>query len=346
MNLKFSGEILVLSENESAELVFSSAGGQCIYPVFKSNENIYRLSNVKKAAQSNGNFIFLRQNLNSYISERGVPSLVIIDFENDFSSITDDSHVIMKTVFLTFIILSMTRQYENILLNLIIFYKPDKENIISGLNDKKENILSALKVSNEKIASRIKALQSNKTEFNSLFNIFFENSSSDIHQIKKDLLLFSKMTEGKVRLLVNSLKNRSGEVSNKSGLPAEVYMRIGNKYFMNGEQSDYISYFGKISEDGIYISGLWNSSTNKDVVVKIKKTAILLVKSDNFTGSINFHLNDDCRLDGLIASSITQFTVNEFKNIDCRFFVSDSNYAVLSNSNAFSLIRKIVFRKS
>lgn len=343
MKVTYSKNILFLSDNAAFEAQIQDFVKSKSLSVF-DDELLHSTKKIKEKLSQNKNLAFLREKIVEEIKNNGAFYFIIIDFATDFEPHTSDRHYLLKMTLLTYILLSLYRDYENIIANLIILYDSSSQQVVDSLLKDPQYILSILKTGNSKIDKRIEYLAKNKKAFKSLFFINYISVDSNDVTINNAFSSSYQLISSRIKLKNKYIMTDLSKVSNVEGEAASVLFKSDEKnVYINGlcyEDASDIN----LKENCFYIKGLWSSATNKSVAENLKKSIAVQKKIRTPSSGIVVFLDNDCIIDGAIAPSIAQIIVSDLSKIKFKVMVSKANYNILNNSTGFSMIKKYVFQ--
>lgn len=344
MNLKYNNKFLYISDSENLkESITKVLEKKNIVPQTES-ELLSSIQLITNELHKSGKISFLRQGLTDYIKTHGVPAFLVLDLHTETNDTIKDKYIILKTTLLTIIVLNLSRNYENMLFNILIVYDVNTEQTALKIKSSPNSLLSILHTGNDTINKKISNLKNDIKLFNKLFTIDIIKKTDSEKDLLLKIPLFLQTTESKKKIALKLFKQQVGSVSKEKGEPANVYFRNNDYRLLNGEASEASDFFNKLPNGEITIRGLWNSGTNLEVSTKIRKTVKKLRKDREISNSIILNLPDCCKIDGSTAATLTQLTVNDFSSFKVKIHVSAANELILSNSKAYTLVKKHLFR--
>ena len=350
MKFEESRKVLLITDNKRIETPIKQALNKHGLNIATSYLNLYSLSVIRKAIASTGKTAFMRTALMRFIKENGFPYAVIIDSTittGQDTSIASDELKILKTLLISYIILSRGSEFEKLQGNYIILTRGNSFDDRYKLSTTPHKILDLLKTANEGVNRIIDTLKNDQKSFNSLFFIKLLDSESSSDEITMFMDNYINGIEVKKKLSGTDKITAFEDNDN----PARVVFKINDEtVFNDGEIIPVESNRDTpINDNEFYIIGPWSNKTHREVSDKLAVAIIKgLADRKRFKKEepITINLDDRCTVDGTTAASLAQVLIkklNDYKKITV--CVSARNDEILKKAQGFSMIKNIVRRK-
>lgn len=298
---------------------------------------------LKAAVKQAGSLNPLRDALAQEIRANG-PPLVMPYHLKLFDASGEDKSAAFVTVFLTYLILSFSRDLEDIHANILFPFRSYEEELFRMLKSDYRYLLNGVPQQEGRAGERITSFRNDKAVFDRLFTIDFLNAEMEQTPFAAKMGLFLKGVE----------KRRAFEVKKKNESPAALQQAASvvdepHVYFYSerisaadGEECPRESIPGSVAPGQITVTGTWGTRNLLDVNDLLIQTVGLLLERKllNYTQELRIHLPDECVIDGAVASSAANLMMKLFGRFKASYLVvSRANHDILKRSPGHALIR-------
>jgi hypothetical protein len=313
------------------------------------------VSVIKRAMAETGNTVFIRKAFNRLIADWGPPVLILLDYRLDLSSpkVPDtDRRKLLRTFFISYIILSQKSEYTDLSANFIIL--ADTEDLSEAKNFERDplRILDILGTTNEDINNMMMSFRKKPGEFKKLFNlkaVRADRIDPDLAKTLEDLM--SHMAGRKNQLHkqneVDKPPAQLKEQATASSGVMVVFPVDENQAFVNNMQASIRNNkpFKNLSLKQFHIIGNCESKNQNEVANLIRKAV------QNGLGNIAFTLDDEivinmrnnCAIDSTTISLLVGLFTRDLADFKKKSVnVSFKNASILEQSTGYFMIKKFV----
>lgn len=312
--------------------------------------NLHSLSLMRKAINSTRSTNFIRSELLRFMKQNGYPFLTIIDLKIDTGlgkDIDPDQMKILRTILISYIILSKGNGFENLKANIILLGTNSQQHEITRIENSPKLILELLATKDESINAFINELKTDSAKFSKLF--FIKGLNSEIHSDEIKLKLTNYIQAIKARENLTKQPDPVSEApkhdAEEHEIPSLIYRIDDINLYSDGEIiKDEKSEFSSLNKNEFYILGHWTNKTQLELtkkIIRVVKNGITKDKKFASDDKISIILNDSCFVDAATTASIAQLLVrdlSDYKNIV--FKVSQKNMEILQGSAGAQMIKK------
>ncbi len=174
MPVNSSRKIILISDNSRIAMPIKAAISPFALEIDEEFLNLHSLSLMRKAIHSTKSTNFIRSELLRFIKQNGFPFLAIIDYKIDtgLEAEADPDHMkILRTLLISYIILSKGNGFENLKANIILLGTNSQKQEITKIEANPQIILGLLATKDEFINNLITDLKSDIKKFSRLFSI-------------------------------------------------------------------------------------------------------------------------------------------------------------------------------
>lgn len=347
---KIKDNIFIITEDESlAESFKATVLMNNLTPV-DDNAPLGSLNTIIEDSVKTGNLSFIKNQIIGYIKNKNFPFLYILDLriKTGISNDTDTLRI-LKTLLLTYVVLTRSEYSKDIILNLALLVSPEDFNRIQSMINNPALILNILKAGDEKINRVIDELKSNPEKFNNHFTLTFIDKSRDNFKIQADLNLFVSKIKLKEKIrdkIKNQHKKTDRGIDNTKTDSAQVIYSSGSAIFINGEISDSYdsSLAGNIEPGELYIQGAFTGYNRLETVNNLIKIIKKGLSNDiKFSKDDNIYINLDsrCRVDTTIPVTLAQLLVKDlpdYKKIKIK--IDKKNNAIMKEAQGYNMLSR------
>lgn len=340
-----SKKVIFISKARDIEENLKQVLGEHGLSIATAYPSLYSLEEIQTVLIKTGTTTFIRNELMRFIKETGFPYAIIIDSQID---INDDPLKILKTLLISYIILTRGHEFDDLKGNFILRTQEDSFTNTYKWDTSPHCILDILHTSNEAVNSFITELKKDKKKFNSRFFIKFLNSTASIQDMALQIDTIIKAIEARNKFTAGS---KTGPLARES-IAAKILYRIDSDLLYNDgtiqpvENQDIEAY----KEGEFYIIGHWSNKTLLEVSGKLQKAITRgLADRKRFKKDevIIINMDDRCAIDSTTATSLAQLIIKGltgFTNVSVE--LSSKNYENLKLAQGFSMIKNVVHEKS
>ncbi len=352
MPVNSSRKIILISDNTRIAMPIKAAITPFTLEIDEEFLNLHSLSLMRKAIHSTKSTNFIRSELLRFIKQNGFPFLTIIDYKIDtgLDSDVDPDHMkILRTLLISYIILSKGNGFENLKANIILLGTNSQKHEITKIEANPQIILGLLATKDEFINNLISELKSDINKFKKLF--FIKSLNSEIRNDEISLILTGYIQAINAR--ENLIKPPAPESDTPKhdaedhDTPMLIYKIDGNNVYSDGEIiSSEKPEFNNLKMNEFYVIGHWTNKTQLELTKKILKAVnngVVKDKKFETDEKITINLSENCFVDAATTASIAQLLVRDlsaYKNI--LFKVSPKNMDTLMNSAGSQMIKKFI----
>lgn len=303
---------------------------------------------ISRASESDS-LSFIKNDIIDYIKNRVFPFLFIIDLRINTDG--GDTLKALKTLLVTYIVLSKSAYSADILLNLVILAEPEDYRKLGSIIKNPSLVFNILKTGDAKINSVIDEFKSSNEKFNNFFTITVIEKSQDLFRTEAGINLFINKIKLKQKLRdklsTKSRKEESG-IDNNKREAAEILYSNGNDIYINGEKKDFSDKekYSYITPGELYIHGPFTGYNRLETVTRLK----MLIKK-GLNDEIRFSKDDEifinlssgCRIDASIPVTLAQLIVKDlpdFKKIKIK--INRENRSIMEGSQGYSMLNKYI----
>lgn len=272
-----SGRIIIITEKSDILPVFKNFAAETGISIPEDGNDIITTDYLREKANSLGTLSWMKKEILDYIKCNGYPLMIISDLRINSGMENDsDGLKVLKTLLLSYIIITHSESFRDVKCNLFILAGPDDYRRLR--NDIKEPklLLNHIRTNDSKVNEVIERLKSDPSAFQKNFNIFLCSTGNGESQLKSELNTFLNMIKAREKLSVKLRKyEKPASPENSSAIPADIVYRLDTGYYVNGEISGQYAYHGELNTGEIYIIGNFTSFTRVDVIERL----LALVKS-------------------------------------------------------------------
>ncbi len=343
-----SGGMVVITEKKNHLKAFKEFAAESGITVPEPGDNISSTSYLREKTFQTGSLSWIRKELLDYIKTRGFPLLMISDLRLNSGMDNDSDHLkVLRTILLSYILISQIESFSDITCNLFLLADSSDYSAFSSEVQEPQLLLSNIKTNDERINELIRQLKTDTQRFNRSFNIYICNCDSNILRIKSELSTFLHMIKAKDKLRVKLKKPETPAQmtpENSSAEPADIVFRLGDLYYVNGEQHNRYQSGRELNEGEIYLIGNFTSFTRVEVIERL----IRLIKNGPAQGysfrknpDIVIHIPDDSVIDITAPITFAQLMSKEladFRNLKIKTSVGKSK--IMQQSKGYNMIQK------
>jgi hypothetical protein len=351
MSVSASNRILVITDNHR-NIVPIRAALKTHELVIEENLNLHSAEMIRKILRNTKNTTFLRTELFKFIQAHGYPFFIAIDYRLDCGlppELDPDQMKLLRTLLISFIILSRGKGFENLRGNFLILGKEDQMGEIQAIEQNPTTILEKINTRDEKVNSFITQMKEDRARFNRTFLIRSIAVETASDEVTRNVDNFIQAIKAREKLLTPPEEDTSQTQHDRGDYEAAsvIYPIDEDKVYVNGEIIlDMEGTYSSLDRGQFYIQGYWTNKTQLRVADKI----IHAVKG-NLNGKVTFSpdeeipfvLGEDCIIDATTAASLAQITAKDlYEYPEIKIYTTDENRQKLENSTGFGMIQKIV----
>jgi len=308
------------------------------------------LKKIREDSAASGSLSFIKKDILDYIKNRNFPFLYVLDLRINTGIDNDtDTLRILKTLLLTYIILTRSEYSKDIILNLALIAAPEDFPRIHSMINNSELILNILKTGDTNINSVIDELKNNAEKFNNHFTVSFIEKSQDHFKVQAELNLFITKIKFKEKLrekIRNQQRKLERGIDNKKTVPAQVLYSDGSTLFINGENAgeEENGLYQNLKPGEFYIHGPFTGYNRLEIVNRIIKLIKKGLNHDiKFAKDENIFINLDsrCRVDTTIPVTLAQLLVKDltdYKKI--RIKIGKKNNEIMKGGQGYSMLSR------
>ena len=304
---------------------------------------------IRKKSSESGDLSFIKNDIIAYIKQKIFPFLFILDLRINTGH--SDTLKVLKTILVTYIILSKSEYSKDILLNIAILAGSDDFQKLGSVIKNPSLVLNILKTGDEKINMVIDDFKINNEHFNNFFTITVIEKSNDLFKTEANINLFINKIKLKQKLRDKlSTKSRKPEsgIDNKKTEPALILYSNGSDIYINGENSgtpDPVKH-NSIIPGELYIHGPFTGYNRLETVTQLKK-----IIKNGLNGELKFakdddiyiNLSSDCRIDATIPVTLAQLLIKDlpdYKKIKIK--INKENRTIMEGSQGYSMLKRYI----
>lgn len=341
-----SSSIIVINENNTLLSLFKNFAGENGISVLEPGDNISSTAYIRENTGRIGNLSWIKREILEYIKSNGNPAIIICDLRINSGMEHDrDGLRVLRTLLLSYILITHSENHRDITCNLFILAGPDDYS--SFRNNIKEPgfLLEHIRTNDSRVNEIIERLRSETAAFQKKFNIHLCNTGSGSVQIKSELNTFLNMIRAKEKLGSKLKKpEKPASPENASAATADIVYRFDTGYYVNGEISEQYTYHGELNTGEIYIIGNFTSFTRVDVIERL----LLLVKSgptqENRLSKkpvLVLNIPGKSVIDVTIPVTLAQLLSKEFSGFrNVRIKTTMGQARIMQQSKGFSMIQR------
>lgn len=343
-----SGGMIIITEKRNHLQAFKDFAAENGIMIPEPGDNISSTSYLREKTAETGSLSWIRKELLDYIKTRGFPLMIISDIRLNSGLDHDSDHLkVLRTILLSYILISQIEAYSDITCNLFLLADSSDYSSFSSEVQEPQLLLSNIKTNDERVNELIWQMKTDTQRFNRSFNIYICNCDSSILRIKSELNTFLNMIKAKDKLRGKLKKTETPAQmtpENSSAEPADIVFRLGDSYYVNGEQLAMYKPGRELNEGEIYLLGNFTSYTRVVVIERLLK----LIKSGPSQGysfrknpDIVIHIPDDSVIDITAPITLAQLMSKEladFRNLRIKTSVGKSK--IMQQSKGYSMIQK------
>lgn len=347
---KIKDNIFILTEDQSlAESFKATVLMNNLTPV-DDESPLGSLKKIITDYEAAGNTSFIKKDIIDYIKNRNFPFLYIMDLRIK-TGISEDSDTlrILKTLLLTYTVLTRSEYSKDIILNLALITSPEDFHKIHSMINNPILILNILKTGDVKINRVIEEIKNSPELFNNHFTISFIENNGDNFKVQADLNLFITKIKFKDKLknkIKNQQKKKESGIDNTKTESARVIYSDGSTLYINGEVSDNKdrSDYKNIEPGELYIDGAFTGYNRLETVNRIIKIIKKGLNHDiKFSKDENIFINLDsrCRVDTTIPVTLAQLLVKDlpdYKKIKIK--IDKKNNAIMKDGQGYNMLSR------
>ncbi|HOP63591.1 MAG TPA: hypothetical protein PK358_03770 [Spirochaetota bacterium] len=343
-----SNSILIISEKDNLLPALQEFAAENGIDIKGTETEISLINFLKEKIRETGSLSWIKKDLLDFINSKGHPLMLITDLR--FHSGTEhdpDGLKILRTVILSYILITRSESFRDIACNLFILAGHDDYLKFSDEVKEPRLLLNQIKTNDSRINELIRHLKTEQDSFNRNFSIKICDSDSDIRQIKHNLNTFLNMIKTKEKLRIKLKKNEPAETASpeiSSAEPADIVFRTGNSYYVNGEENNSYDYQKELRPEEIYVIGNFTSFTRVDVIERLLK----LIKSGPSRDysfrkrpDIIINIPESSVIDITIPVTLAQLLSKEladFRNLKIKTTMKKSK--LMQQSRGYNMIQK------
>lgn len=346
-----SNKALVITENKRLLMSLRTMMAKKNIEVETRYLNLTSLAIIRKVVGNVKNTAPIRTEMFRFIKESGMPHLIAIDYEIDLKlgdDLDPDRKKLLRTLLISYIILSRGRGFETLRGHFIIFAEPHQYEKLREYEDMPARILDLLNTQSDVVNSFISDLRANPVMFNRLFYFKAVDVASPPGEQQEKIELFLNTVEERIKQQV-LLKNKpQSVVVNEGGAPASVVFRVSGSTCIVDcaeKQDDGGDAFAGAVEGEFTIVGSWNGGNHTAVSGMLLKMVNKLVDDGLFdpANGVVISLGDACRPDGATAASLAQVVVKDLKRYGAvKVRAVEKHRKTLENSKGYGLLKEFI----
>jgi hypothetical protein len=342
MTHHYSKKIFLISENGRIATPIRHALNRSGLDLESDYTGLHSLSVIRMGLARTGKTAFIRTELMRFINA------FIIDGEIDLGTMArqeSDKTKLLKTLVISYIILSRGKEFENLQCNLLVISKGDSFEQRHVNDGDAHSLLKNMRTGSDIINSFIDEMAADRRLFNSRFFVNFLDSGKSTDEI-------TMMTDTFLRSIDRRIKGQTGNdapvLLTEDSDAAKVIFRIdADTLYDDGAivPPGETEYSG-LNDNEFYIIGTWSHKTQREDSEKIARALLKgLGDRKRFTQdeAIVVNLDERCRIDGTTALSLAQLFIKNlsiFKKVTIR--LSAANGDLFRKSQGYSMIKTIV----
>jgi hypothetical protein len=350
MPVTSSQKIMLISDNSRISMPIKTSITPFGLEIDEEFLNLHSLSLMRKAINSTKSTNFIRSELLRFIKQNGYPFLTIIDYKIDTglgADIDPDKMKILRTILISYIILSKGNGFENLKANIILLGTNSQQQEILKIETNPHLILGLLATKDESINAFITELKKDMAKFSKLFYIKGLNTEIRSDEIVLKLTAYIQTIKARENLTKPSTPESDAPKHDAEDhdTPRLIFRIDDNNVFSDGEIiSDEKSEFNNLNKNEFYVLGHWTNKTQLDLtkkIIKVVNSGVTRERKFDAEEKIIINLNGNCSVDAATTASIAQLLVRDlsgYKNII--FKVSQKNMEILQNSAGAQMIKK------
>ena len=321
-------------------------------------ESLHSIKVIKKAIAETRNTVFIRKAFNRLINDWGPPALILLDYRVDLGSDSlpdPDKRKLVRTFFISYIILSRKAEFDNLSANFIFLADTEDLPEVRKLENDPVKILDILETTNEDINNMMLSIRRDSDQFKRIFNLKVlpvERVHQELDKTVADLL---RQSAGLRQVRTSNqnndvksptqLKSESPDSAQPAAMvifPVDDKKAYVNNKPVNIEKNKSLM---NLSSKQFYIIGRCESK-NQSEVAKIIRHAIRN-GFENITFStgdeIVINMSNNCTIDSTTISLLVDLLTHDlagFKNKTIN--VSFKNACILEKSTGYFMIKKYI----
>lgn len=314
-----------------------------------NNSPLGSYSYIEEMLKKSGNLSFIRNDIISFIKNKKFPFMFIMDLR--IKTGDQDSLTVLKTLLITYIILSKSDYSKDILLNLAILAGSEDYKKLYSIIQNHSLLLNILNTGDPKINKVIEEFKVKKELFNNHLTISIIEESGDYFKLEANLNLFIHKIKLKEKLRdKRRMKTRksSTRIENQKTDSAQIIYSNGAELFINGERSEIIDpeKHSNINPGEFYIQGLFTGYNRLETVNRllklIRKGVNDKVKFDR-DDDILINISSECHIDATIPITLAQLIIKDLQDYKkIKIKVNNENSKIMQGSQGYSLLKKYI----
>jgi biopolymer transport protein ExbD len=315
---------------------------------------------IKRSIADTSNTVFIRKAFMRLINDKGPPALILLDYRIDLGSdsISDPGHrKLLRTFFISYIILLQKVEFNDISANFILFTDSDDDKEARALENDPLKILDILTTTNEDINNLIKNIRLNPGQFNRMFQVRIvtvDRVQDDLEKTVASLLSppATESTGSAHRASAEEIKQKEPQIAAK---PAEnapptamiAYLTSDKKAYINNRQVDIEKnkFLKSLIPRQFYILGRCDNKNQYDVAGIIRQAIKNGFDKISFSqeDEIVINITDNCTIDSTVISLLTGLFTQDLAKFKRKTVnVNYKNAAILEKSTGYIIIKKYI----
>ena len=346
--MRYSNKAIILLEDKFLQnRVETILSDQNIVP--SEIAELSNLESVRLKLRQNGTLAFIQEEIISLSKTDAPPFIIIMSYHNTIHNTKhEDRTELFRLVISAFMLLSLSRDFENLNISFMIPYRHYDHDLIRKLKADHSLFFSGMKYHDEPMKSVIEAFRSDKKRFDSLFTLNFIETDGNTEHINTKMKLYFKSIEKRISFEVKKEIESAPVIKKNNNLKADVvFKKKDGKIILNGEMKNDSGIYDDLNDSQITIIGEWGSSNLLDINDKIIMTVGTLLENRIITykDELKIYLRDNCRIDNSIAISTANLMNKLFNRFAGAYLCATGpNEKILSSSPGYSLLKTHIKR--
>jgi hypothetical protein len=315
------------------------------------------VSVIKRAIAETGNTVFIRKAFNRLISDWGPPSLILLDYRIDLGSATvpdTDKRKLLRTFFISYIILSQKSEYPDLTGNFIILANSEDISEAKTFEHDPLKILDILGTTNEDINNMMMSFREKPGQFKKIFNLKVVQTDrihSDLTQTLDDLLHHisgrKDQTPGRNDDEKPQAQLMKPEAAGSGTAVMVVFLFDENKAYVNNKPVNVRNDkpFEKLSLKQFHIIGNCEKKNQNEAANLIRHAVKNGLGDSAFSSDdeIVINMRNNCTIDSTTISLLVGLFTRDLADFKKKSVnVSFKNASILEKSTGYFMIKKFV----